>query len=408
MLRFLHDLGKEVSHGAFLKGAALCGRALFLLLVAPRLQVGELAEYVFLASVAGLAGRALGLGMEQQLPLEIAGSASRAGAFARFAEVLLWVEIAIAALFVVSGSDWILVALLAICYVTTSLLAGTLRTIRIEGSERLRDLHWVIFALLAIIPAPWTATEMLALMCASLMSVQFLEARLNRVEGIVAFATVEQIASKLKAQVRRSWKKLFAGVALLAVIRGIILWPKGLGLGVSLDALAYALLLGEAFWQTAMILVYRRYARYCVQGRKAYKAILRDARNISFALMGYTVFAAGFLILASRMDVAISGFDDWLLVAQMVVFFGGIACYMLLRYVVWVFHDFDWKLVFLEATIFLSQGVAVLLLPVALWPAAAIVVLGIAVLIASRLAVSIGVGIGRMQVRRQMNSGAVQ
>lgn len=365
---FLRQVVNEASHGALLKGLALVSRALFLVFVAPRLLGGELATYVLLSSIAVLAGRALSLGLEEQLPIRIAGNRPAAGTFSKFAEYLVALELLLALTFIVSGSQLVVTALLTACYVTTSFMAGLLRTVRIEGSERLRDMHWIIFGLLALTPVPWTATQMLALMCASLMGVQGFEIWCNRRSALRSSPPFSQVIADVFGQSLLSWRKLFAGVALLAIVRGIILWPNMLVIGADLDQIAYALLLGEAFWQTTMVVVHRRYALYCVKGATDSQWMIRDVAGIILTIYAYAAtVAVGLMLVSTLSDFSLSGFDDWNQVSFMVIFFASLSNYILLRYVVWVIRDFDWRFFAFELGFFLAQGIIVAIMPLALW-----------------------------------------
>ncbi len=366
----ISGLANELAHGAALKGLALLARALFLIYVAPRLVVGELAHYVFLSSVAAIASRALLFGLEEQLPLVIAGSKARATKFLGFSQSLLSLQIVLVAGALVTGSDIVAAALLASCYVTTSYLAGGLRTVRVEGAERLRDLHWVVFVALALLPVAWSAQQLLLLICASLMSVQLTEVRLNRLQGMVSSVRFSAIVVELAGTIKGSWRKLLAGITILALVRGIILWPKSLTIDVMLDDIAYALMLGEAFWQTAMVIVYRRYATYCNLGSSASADIQRDCRRVIFGILGYTALAALAVYAIGLAGVVIGEFSEWVTAATMVCFFGGMASYILIRYAIWVVKDFDWLLLALELFLLALQVVTVLMLPVSVWPLA--------------------------------------
>ena len=364
---YLANVYRDVRHGAQLKFLAIASRGVFLLFVALRLQPGELAEYVFLSSIAVLGARVLSLGLDEQLPLLIAGRLEAAAEFAPVVSGLLVIQFVLAALFVLTGSVFVAVPLLMTCYLTTSLKAGILRTVRIAGSERLRDLHWVMFVGILLFPMPWTAVQMLGLLAASLMAVQLLEVVLNRVQGIAQGPPLREALAHVADQAALSWRKLLAGAAILVLVRAIILWPKTLHMEVALDTIAYALLLGEAFWQTAMILVYRRYAKYCATPDSP-RAIFSDAAKSVAVIIAYGGVAASVALGLGFVGFSLAGFSSWNDVALMIVFFACLASYILVRYVVWVARDFDWRLSLLEIVLFLTQGAIVVYTSPSLWP----------------------------------------
>jgi hypothetical protein len=365
--RYLGSVYEEVRHGARLKVLAIGSRGIFLLFVASRLAPGELTDYVFLSSIAILGARLLCFGLEEQLPLVISGNPQKAARLNPAINLLLVMEIALSLALSTRPTDVVLAtALLMICYTTTSLMVGILRTVRIVGAERLRDLHWIVFVTILLAPFAWTAVDMLALLSASLITVQLLEVVLNRHKELRAEASLRDAAVRLLTYAKISWRKVLAAASILAIVRGIILWPKALGFDIELDNVAYALLLGEAFMQTAMILVYRRHAAYC-SDRSNPTAMFRNGVITAVAITGYSLLAASTALLLSFLGVSLAGFSAWGEVALMIIFFGSLASYVLFRYIVWVIRDFDWALAGLEMLWFASQGVIILYLPASSW-----------------------------------------
>ncbi|MEL7023427.1 MAG: hypothetical protein AAGL69_06730 [Pseudomonadota bacterium] len=379
-----HLLG-DVAHGAVLKGLALSARLVFLLTVATGLADGELGSYVYLSSMAALLGRIGGLGLEEQLPLEIRGRRPTASRWLRTAEILFVLGLFLFGGALMSRHPVLLVGALTIAYITTSYLAGALRTIRITGSERLRDLHWILFVAMAILLPARNAEQLILLMILALLSVQALEVVLSRVQRVIAEGRRLPSWSNFVDLVKLSWRKLVAAAAVLAIVRALVLWPEWLRMDIDLDEIAYALLIGEAFWQTLMVLVHRRYAAYC----RLDKAELAEGIRSDLSRVGPMVGLYGLLVsagaaLIGQLDITIAGFNSWWLVAQMVGFFTAVSWYLMLRYVVWVIRDFDWRLAGLELVLIVSQAVVVITMPVAYWPGGACIV-AIACLIGARL-----------------------
>lgn len=366
MLAQTLSMVRDVRHGLALKFLALLSRAAFLFIVTPRLLSGELSRYVFLATIAVLAGRVMSVGMEEQLPLRVAGDMKNAREFAPLIVITAVIEVALAMLFWFTGDDVIVAVLLAVCYVTTSLFAGLVRSVNLEASERLRDLHWAVFAALCILPAVWSAEDLLALMAVSLMAIHILELRISGIDFSVEGVNWRALVAVSVEQLGRAWKKLLSSASLLLMVRAIILWPNALRLSDNLDDIAYALLIGEAFWQTSMVLVYRRYARYCVS-QESVLAKKRDARAAVLVLVLYALTIAAAIQLLGWFDVEIGRFSDWNAVSVFVIFFGLISSYLLIRYLTWALVDFDWRLPGFEFLFIASQGLIVFLLPSETW-----------------------------------------
>ena len=372
---------REAGHGTFLKVGALATRVVFLFLIAPRLLDGELAMYLLYGTIAALAARVLTFGLEEQLPLFVAGVRQRAQAFLSLAKLVLGIEALLIALVIVSGSIFGSILLLTICYANTSLLAGTLRTVRVSGAERLRDLHWPMFVTVAMLPEVDTAAELLLVMAIALFCVQMLEWLLSRKIEAGPRSEEDKIWRRVAELTKRSWTKLLASFSMLAIARALILWPSLLGSGAELDSLAYAIMLGEAFWQLAMVLVFRRYALYCSLLPSERTQIGTDVRKVAMVLVAFTLCAAGATIAAGRLGVEIAKFDRWSDASALVVYFGALAIFLLSRFAVWVFVDFDWRISLFEVAAFLGIGLVVMLAPASAWPLAATTVLAILALV---------------------------
>ncbi|MEL6368575.1 MAG: hypothetical protein AAFR75_01860 [Pseudomonadota bacterium] len=385
-MRLARGVLGEVGHGVALKGIAMVSRLGFLLGVAPNLVSGELSEYVYLGTIALLLGRVLSFGVDEQLPLAVGGNRERAGPWSRLSERILVVQIFALVVCFLMPSDVLIVWLLTLCYVNLGLMGGQLRTVRITGAERLRDLHWVLFLAGSLALSASNASTLLMIMAASLVLVQLLEAVVSRIGRLSLEGNGLPRLGDYTTLLSLSWKKLVAGAILILILRAVVVWPRGLGLSINLDALAYALLIGEAFWQTAMVLVHRRYARYCAlpeSGRGP--SILGDLPRTSMLIGGYTLVAALAVLGLAFGDVSIAGFADWVDTAQVVVFFGIVTAFLLIRYALWVIVDFSWNLTLLEALTVVGQVIAIATLPMMYWPSVQIALVSVLLFFAWRL-----------------------
>ena len=362
----LLEFVRQVLHGGALKLIALASRGLFLLLVAPHLLSGELGTYVFFSTVAILSARVLSLGLEEQLPLRIGGNHRDATFFSPITTVGFVVEAVLLLVWVAFPNKVVGAILLSVCMTVTSVFGGVLRSVHVAGSERLRDMHWPIFTGICLLPLLWKAEMLLAAMAGSMMIVQALELLFG--PGKVTFISAQWklLARELRYQVGKAWKKLLASSAILLQMRAVVLWPAILGLTADADTVAYGLLLGEAFCQTAMVLVYRRYSYYCrtVVSEADFKA---DATRNVLVLLGYAGIAALGVVLLRPLGIVVGSFSNWPTVSGFIIFFGCLAAYLLVRYLTWVMRDFDWRLVALEGCFVLAQGIVVLLVPGDFW-----------------------------------------
>jgi len=335
---------------------ALVSRGIFLFIVVPHLVAGELTDYVFMTTIALLSARFLTMGMEEQLPLAIAGRRNVAEFFSPLVSLMIVIEIFVGLVFVLSSGVVLSAALLASSYVTTSLFAGLLRSVNVSAAERLRDLHWIIFSSVCLLPFSWDAGQLMGLLSISLMCIHLLELRICKISIKLNLFNWGEVWAQCRKQIRSAWKKLIGSYTVVAIVRGIVLWATVLGHGFDLDNIAYALLLGEAFLQTAMVLVYRRYASYCGTLSENYPQMKKNALYAILILMAYASIAASFAYVLEFLGVIIGRFADWKDVALIFSFFGMVSCYLLLRYLTWVVKDFDWVLVCLEIFLILAEG----------------------------------------------------
>lgn len=386
----MKTLSIDIAHGVSLKGTALVSRVLFLLLIVPLLPAGVLSTYVFLATLSQIFCRVVGLGLEEQIPLRVAGEADRAVGFAKLSELFFVAAIVIAVVAIASGSTSMHVLLLTICYVNTLFMSGFLRTLRLRGSERLRDLNWVLFLGFAALPLLQTANGLIIAMSLALLSVQALEIVINRRSGIGGGGTVAIAAKYLASMTPRSWRKLIAIVLLILATRALVLWPEWLSLAVPLDDIAFALLIGEAIWQTAMVIVYQRHAVYCRRAAQAPRAMLKDVVLFGLSLYAYLAVMAILVFQLEHWSVQVSGFERWDLAGFFILYFAGLTGYALARYFVWALRDFDWRLLGLKLALVAGQGVVVAASPLDWWPALAaagsLVAALVALLVATQVA----------------------
>ncbi len=381
----------EASHGVVLKVLGFAGRAIFLFIVAPGLVSGQLTQYVFLMTVAGLFGRFACFGLEEHLPLRIQGDTDRAATYFRLVDYLVIVEIILATIYVVTGRNvFATTALLAACYVVTPILGATLKTIRVAGSERLRDLHWVLFGLITLTPFQWNATDLLGALCASMLAVQFLEFRINALLGARPLVFAADVIREMRRELVLSWPKIIASLNIVAIVRGLILWPKILRKGPVLDEIAFVLLLGEAVWQAIMVIVHRKYARYSVYAIDKFDMILTDVISTLPVILVTTAFLSVMSLAGTLLEVQIGAVQSWPMVAISIAFFGQLAAYMLIRYAVWATRQFDWRMTVSEVLFFGTEGVIVMTTPIEYW------VIGLA------LFASVGLAVAWRYARRQL------
>ena len=192
---------------------------------------------------------------------------------------------------------------------------------------------------MALLPMQWQAEHLLILMWASLLVAQVIAAKKGALR--IGYRRLSDGARQLWPAIRAGRFKLASNLAMLGSMRALILWPTLFKKTDGLDAIAFALSLGEAVWQLGMVLVNRRYARYCRQAgdRERNK---RDSILVSWILLA--VFAVLSLVIMLATPWLPDVIEDGRLVGMFIVFFGMMAGQNLLRYYVWSTGIFGWIL----------------------------------------------------------------
>ncbi len=354
----------EFRYGAAWKLVSLAARAGFLFVVCPSLPDGELGRFVFFSTTALMASRLMAVGLEDELPLYVKGKREVAQAWVPLYSGVALLALVAALFYVLSGELIFAVACLSLGYGAHSLLGGLVRSVDVRSYELLANCHWPVFFLMALWPTQWQADRLLILMWASLLFAQIIAVRKAALALRIGYRRLSDGARQLWPAIRAGRFKLASNLAMLGSMRALIVWPTLFKKTDGLDAIAFALSLGEAVWQLGMVLVNRRYARYCRQAgdRERNK---RDSILVSWILLA--VFAVLSLVIMLATPWLPDVIEDGRLVGMFIVFFGMMAGQNLLRYYVWSTGIFGWILFSLLVLQFLLIGLIVLSLDQILW-----------------------------------------
>ncbi|MGI9258388.1 MAG: hypothetical protein ACR2QQ_06110 [Gammaproteobacteria bacterium] len=358
VLKHLTDIVSESLHGGLWQTASFASRLLFLVLVMPFLPSGELASYVFATSIAVLVARLLLLGLDDELPLVVRADYARAKQLFPIV-VFVWMLLPlIVGAGVVSGS-WLPYALLLGTTGATGLyLSGVVRTLSPADFERLQNLQWVLFGLLAVTQLFSTAESLIVLRSVCALSTQLLIVFKQRLFSLPSWQSMSKLLAELWDNAQHSWYKLASNLSLVGAMRGYILWPAALATGPRLDTVAFAVACGEALWQMGMVFAHRRYARFS----ELRDAVVGEGRSViasAFVLVG----AFSLVVLLGIWAVEYLGLfpsaHSSRMVAEAALFYIFLAGFCLLRFLLWSLRKFEWTVIGILIAIISVQGAIV-------------------------------------------------
>ncbi len=348
----------ESLHGGLWQSASFASRLLVLILVLPFLPSGELASYVFATSIAVLVARLLLLGLDDELPLVVRADYSRAKQLFPIVLIFWMLLPLIVGAGIFSGSWLPYAVLLGTTGATGLYVSGVVRTLSPADFERLQNLQWILFGLLAVTHLFSTAESLIVLRSACAVSTQLLIVFKQRLFSIPSWSSMSKLLAELWSSAQHSWYKLASNLSLVGAMRGYILWPAVLSSGPRLDTVAFAVACGEALWQMGMVFAHRRYARF---------SEVRDA----VVSEGKSVIASAFVLVGALSLVVLSGifgveYLGWFpsahssrMVAEAALFYILLAGFCLLRFLLWSVRRFEWTVIGILVAIISVQGAIV-------------------------------------------------
>jgi hypothetical protein len=384
VLKHLTEIVSESLHGGLWQAAAFASRLLFLILVMPFLPSGELASYVFATSIAVLIARLLLFGLDDELPLVVRADYARAKQLFPIV-VFGWMLLPlIVGAGIVSGGWFPYALMLGTTGATGLYLSGVVRTLSPADFERLQNLQWVLFGLLAVTQMFSTAESLIVLRSVCALSTQLLIVFKQRLFSIPSWQSMSKLLAELWSSAQHSWYKLASNLSLVGAMRGYVLWPAVLLSGPRLDTVAFAVACGEALWQMGMVFAHRRYARF---------SELRDAAVNE----GRSVIASAFVLVGAFSLVVLTGIFGveslgWfpaahssLMVAEAALFYIFLAGFCLLRFLLWSLRKFEWTVIGILIAIISVQGAIVYSFEPNQWFPAATVACSVALVMISGL-----------------------
>lgn len=365
------------------KTLALGCRLAFVLRILPSLPPGQLGSYVFWTTLALLIARALTVGFDEDLPLIIRGRRVRAHRFF----LLYFVPFALAGVLLVMDvfypNEATAVAFLVATYVSYIILGGLVRSISARAFEVLTNVQWPFFLSILIFAEAQTATSLVTDMGLALV--------LAQVVVLITCAEVVSIPRRLGRRslmvlwyrLPRALPKLASQLVTLIIIRGPILWPKLFKLTVSIDALAFAITVGEAAWQIGMVVVNRWFTMYSRMAKRAATFWERTKGSLVTTVLWFVLSAL--LLLVVPLPTFVPAIVEKQYVVPSLLLFGVWTCYVQLRYLGWAIHLEPWQFIRREIFVAATFIPVTVLMPIWTW-IPVLVLLGLVLVAATILA----------------------
>ena len=364
----LKQLARDSIHGGALKTLALISRLAFFALIIPALPSGELGTYVYINSVALIASVVLIFGLNDELPRLIRGDPHRARAYLPMNRWLILLALLIVAAMLVAPSVWLGTILFSTTLVAGRFFSGIVRSVDPATHERVQNLPWILFIIVAVGLGLDSAFELILARCALILLLVVYGAWLMRTRAVNGTTTA---IATLPALAKRAWEhgvwKLLTNVCLLGLMRGPVLLPVWLGLGTDLDTIAFCVAVGEVIVQFALIPINRAYAAWC-------REIPTQLHDWNQAILFSVLLSAATALVA--IVAAQAAYTLGLMPGQapeVVAFWPAIVFYALMSgsysvvYLAWARGILRNYMVLLYAGMFASTTAVVVLMPVEFW-----------------------------------------
>lgn len=379
----LGQLARDSVHGGLLKSIALLSRLLFFVLVLPILLPGELTVYIYINSMALIIAVVAIVGMNDELPRIISGDPGKARSFFRSSTGLNLVVMLLLLAMYVWPTVGLGVALFATATIASRYVGGVVRSVDPALFERLQNLPWVVFIICAVALRLDNAFDLLIARTAAtlLVSLYCLYSLHLQTRGNAAEAPVGLTALFRRAR-SHGTTKLLSNLSLLGVSRAPVLLPVWLAVDTNLDAVAFAVAVGEIVVQFGMIPANRAYAAWCRQPpikQQDWSHAIALSLLLAAGLAGLSVVA--WLIVSALQMLPEQAAGDAMM-AQAFVLYALLSAFYYLRYLVWARGVLEYRIVVLSAGMLAACALAIVWLHVGLWFAAcaAIIFVGFAAL----------------------------
>ncbi len=362
------QLLKESLHGLTLKSFALLARVSFLIFIVPTLVQGELGIYIYISSTALIVATIGILGLNEELPRIVAGDISRAASYFTWFYILAVMLVVSLVVMVIYPGTLTGVVLLSLTLLTNRFLGGLIRSVDVAIHERQQNLPWVIFICIALILQIDTAFDLILIMSIAIIMVQwwsFISIRL--VFHGDANDDIASLSNIVRQVLSNGAEKLISNLFVMGALRGPVLWPVWLGMGVNLDQLAFAVSLGEVVTQFGSIPVNRAYSRWCNFIPMHYKEWLNTLYGgmlLWVLLASVSVMA---IFFAQYFDFLPKQAPDMGLFISAMIFYSLVPAFRLLRYLLWSRGILGIYVVIASFILFGISALIVFSLPVDYW-----------------------------------------
>ncbi|MEC9375728.1 MAG: hypothetical protein VYA80_05075 [Pseudomonadota bacterium] len=362
----LRELFSETRDGLKLKLASFLARALLLVAVLPNMLPGELANYMFAATVGLIGGRAILLGVDLELPLSISGLIEKARKFS-LGILLCWLLILIAFIvFLIRKDINSAILLLVLTIASNQFLAGTVRTLSPSSFERLINIPMLIFAGAALILQSKTATELLILRALAGCVVQLIVAFQQQILAAPSTNNFKILISEIIKSLQSSWSKLLGSLSLRGALRGFILWPRSFESSNLSDTIAFAVAIGDAIYQLGMVFANRRYSIMAKQPNIKIEDLISNlqtglALNLIMVILGITS------VYALDQGSLLPNYSNISVINQSILFYSIMCLFSLMQFVSWVSYINNWVTIFPQLFLLIAIGIICALSPLKIW-----------------------------------------
>ncbi len=347
-------------HGMAWKLAAQASKLGFVLLVLPTLPSGLYAQYAYISSLALLASLALSFGAIDELPILVEGQFDTQVKLSPLFQTLVILTCFVFFGYFFGGGIFALGAATAGCSISYFFLAGMIRTNSPGQFEIVSNAPSILFLVLCLLVAPQSIEQLLILFIIANISVMCIIAGVSGMLSLPSRESIEFSFTTFAYLFSRGNAKSLSNFLMVADFRALITAPNLLLKVLPSDAFAVALTIGEAFWQLAMVVINRNYARYCMG-----MGNLRGSVTAATAMMSAFVLIGVILILVP-IPLSLNHFS-WPMIGWATVFFAAATALTELRAYFWSRKLRDRYIISVQLLILVLQCAIVVTLPMDYW-----------------------------------------
>ena len=364
----LGQLINDSIHGGVLKSVSLLARALFFVLVVPILGAGELAGYMYINSTALILSTIAILGLNEELPREIAGNLGIARGYFKWFVLLNSLATLLLVVTLISPSNALAIFLFALTALAGRFLNGVVRSVDPAIFEQIQNVPWVLFLICAATLHLDNAVDLIIARSASMCIVQWYAFHvISRSERQASNWELISLPTIIRRAISRGISKLGANLLLLGVVRGPVILPVWLGLGGNLDTVAFAVAVGEMIVQFGIIPVNRAYAKWCRSIPTTHQDWVQTVTTCLALVVGLSAVSLLAVFILGFAELWPSNIASSNMLSQASVFYSLVVAFYLVRYLVWSRGILEYEVVLLTALMFIATAAIVLTIDMQFW-----------------------------------------